>query len=68
MTKVNINGHSHQVEIEHDGELAQVVRAARKLWRETLQPPPSGSAGPAFGFVAEKRASRDLYPMDADGK
>ena len=67
MTKVNINGHSHQVEIEHDGELAQVVRAARKLWRDTLQPE-QGPAGPAFGFSAENRMGRDLYPMDADGR
>lgn len=67
MTKVNINGHSHQVEVEHDGDLADVTEAARKLWETTLQPE-TGPAGPAFGFLAERRSSRGLYDLDADGQ
>jgi hypothetical protein len=48
--KVNINGHSHQVEIEAEGTLEDVIAAARQLWAETLQPPPPpgpASAGPS---------------------
>ena len=67
MPKVNINGHYHQVEIEHDGDLDTAVRAARKLWRQTA-PKPGGSAGPAFGFQAERRDVQNLYGADADGR
>ena len=67
MAKVNINGHSHQVEVEHDGELDTVIAAAKKLWRDTVQPV-RGPAGPAFGYQAERAGSRDLYGMDADGR
>lgn len=67
MTKVNINGAYHQVEIDHDGDLAEVVKVARALWRSTLPKSTSG-AGPAFGFQAERRDQRNLYGMDADGK
>jgi hypothetical protein len=57
VTKVSINGHSHQVEIEDDGDLDTVVSVARKLWDDTLQPE-SGPAGPAFGFSAERAHRR----------
>lgn len=66
MAKVNINGHSHQVEVEHDGELDTVIAAAKKLWRDTVQP--ERPAGPAYGFSAERAGARDLYGMDADGR
>lgn len=57
MTKVNINGHDHQVEIEADGELATVVEQARALWEATKgsDAPP----GPATGFVIEKAPQWD---------
>ena len=67
MPKVNINGHSHQVEIEANDELTKVVRVAKRLWRDTVQSE-HGLAGPAFGFHTEQRPSRDLYQLDADGR
>lgn len=67
MTKVNINGHSHQVEVDHDGDLDEVIGAAKKLWEQTVQPQ-RGPAGPAYGFTAELRGAADLNPMDADGR
>lgn len=67
MTKVNINSANHQVEIEHEGaELAHIVRAARKLWRQTV--PPTRGEGPAYGFSADRRGAPDLYGTDADGR
>jgi hypothetical protein len=66
--KVNINGHSHQVEVEADGDdLPRLVRVAKRLWRDTVQPQ-TGPAGPAFGFQAEVRSTPSLFPMDADGQ
>ncbi len=53
VTKVNINGHSHQVEVEHDGDLNEVVAVARKLWETTVQPE-YGPAGPGLGFQGER--------------
>lgn len=51
MTKVNINGHDHQVEVDATDEpLGDVVAAARRLWLDTLQPDPKpgpASAGPS---------------------
>ena len=36
MTRVNINGAGHQVEVDHDGaDLTYVVEKAQKLWTET---------------------------------
>jgi hypothetical protein len=65
--KVNINGHSHQVEIECEGnDLHRVIAVAKRLWRDTVQP--SAPTGPAFGFHAELRPARDLYGTDADGR
>lgn len=65
MTKVNINGHSHQVEIDHDGDLHDVVSAAKALFEQTVQPR-TGPAGPAYGFQADLRGNADRLGMDAD--
>lgn len=56
-TRVNINGSSHQVEIQHDGQtdLTYVVEKAQKLWDETK--PADPGAGPAFGFQAQVKLS-----------
>lgn len=52
MTKVNINGVGHQVEIDHDGnDLSYIVEKAQKLWDETK--PTDTKAGPAFGYSAQ---------------
>lgn len=52
MTKVNINGANHQVEIEHQGgDLAYVVEKAQKLWDDTK--PEDKGTGPAFGYSAQ---------------
>lgn len=52
MTRVNINGSNHQVEVQHEGgDLAYVIEKTRKLWDETkpeVEPP-----GPAYGFSAQ---------------
>lgn len=57
MTKVNINGHDHQVEIDaHDSPLDAVVDAARQLWLDTVQPPPA--AGPAGAGPVVERGHR----------
>jgi hypothetical protein len=50
VTKVNINGAGHQVEIDHDGPLDYVIDHARKLWEQTK---PDDSAGAAYGFTAQ---------------
>lgn len=52
MTKVNINGANHQVEIDHQGgDLAYVIEKAQNLW-EATKPEDKGS-GPAFGYSAQ---------------
>lgn len=52
MTRVNITGSGHQVEIQHDGaDLTYVVEKAQKLWSETV--PTEPSPGPAYGFSAQ---------------
>lgn len=60
MTKVNINGHDHQVEIhtEHGDEtaLGDLVDAARQLWHDTLQPEPG--RGPASAGPSAERGHR----------
>lgn len=78
MTKVNINGHSHQVEIDGgDSPLEDVVTAARQLWHETLQPeqrPGPASAGPtnerrnhATGF-AWRMGDGEQLPVQAESQ
>lgn len=58
MTRVNINGHDHQVEIQapDDAPLDEVVTAARNLWQETLQP--ERKPGPASGGQLTERSHR----------
>lgn len=52
MTRVNINGEGHQVEVNHDGaDLAYVIEKAQKLWNETKPAPEP--PGPAYGFSAQ---------------
>lgn len=52
MTRVNINGTSHQVEVDHQGgDLAYVIEKAQKLWDETK--PQDTGPGPAFGYSAQ---------------
>ncbi len=77
MTKVNINGHDHQVEIDGgDSPLEDVAAAARQLWRDTLQP--EQRPGPAgAGQVNERRngttgfawqlGGGEQLPVNADG-
>lgn len=51
MTRVNINGVNHQVEIHHDGaDLTYVVEKAQKLWDETR---PAENTSPAFGYSTQ---------------
>jgi hypothetical protein len=46
VTKVNINGGGHQVEVEHDTtDLSYVVEKAQKLWNETRRPERSAGFG-----------------------
>lgn len=66
MTKVNINGHEHQVEIEADGDLDEVAEAARTLWEATLQPP--SRLGPASaGQDVGRRVGYVGYAYDLGG-
>jgi hypothetical protein len=64
MTRVNINGAGHQVEVQHDGgDLAYVIEKAQKLWDDTK--PPDGRVGPGgagqmIGFAAQPREWADL--------
>ena len=52
MTRVNINGAGHQVEVDHDGaDLAYVVEKTQKLWDDTK--PDTKGGGPAFGYSAQ---------------
>lgn len=54
MTRVNINGGNHQVEVQHDGaDLAYVIDKAQKLYEDTK--PPERGLGPAYGFSMERR-------------
>jgi hypothetical protein len=54
MTRVNINGSNHQVEVHHDGgDLGYVIEKAQKLWDETKPAP--APPGPAFGYSSQVR-------------
>jgi hypothetical protein len=56
MTKVNINGANHQVEVDHDsGDLGYVIEKAQKLWEATK--PGDRSLGPAFGYSTQTRVT-----------
>ena len=55
VTRVNINGEGHQVEVQHEGaDLIYVIEKAQKLWTETLHESGKDVARP-MGFAAEKR-------------
>lgn len=58
MAKVNINGHSHQVELEAEEPIQELVKLAQSLWKETTQPENPRSGG--IGFHSERRASWDV--------
>lgn len=62
MTKVNINGRDHQVELHtepgDETPLADVVNAARRLWHDTLQPEPG--PGPASAGSATERSHQTI--------
>lgn len=53
MTRVNINGANHQVEVDHDGPLDYVIEHAQKLWEATRQP--DADPGSASGYAAQVR-------------
>lgn len=59
MTKVNIHGCGHRVEIDYDGDLDTVSEAAWKLWDATLRSEPS--PGPAAGFTVAERQDRTYF-------
>jgi len=51
MTKVNINGANHQVEVDHDcTDLGYVIEKAQKLWDATK---PADKSAPAFGYSTQ---------------
>ncbi len=53
MTKVNIAGPNHQVEVNHDGaDLVYVIEKAQKFFDDT-KPPDRGHA--AYGFSMERQ-------------
>lgn len=52
MTRVNINGDNHQVEVDHpNGDLAYVIEKTQQLYEATK--PKDKGAGPAFGYSAQ---------------
>jgi hypothetical protein len=54
VTQVHISLNDHTVTVQHDGaDLSYVVEKAQKLFNET-KPTGRTSAGPAFGFQAER--------------
>lgn len=60
MTQVHISRHDHTVTVNHDGgDLAYVIEKAQKLWDDTK--PTTSTAGPAFGFQAERTYSGGGY-------
>ena len=59
MAKVNINGHSHQVEVEGQGTPQEIANVAEKLWKSTLQPEQSKDGG-GVNFHGERRPSVDF--------
>ena len=62
MTRVNINGANHQVEVQHDSaDLADVIEKAQKLWDDTSAG--ARDAGPAFGYSTQASldTNRSVY-------
>jgi hypothetical protein len=57
VTKININGANHQVEIDHDSaDLSYVVEKAQKLWNDTK--PTDAKPGPAIGYSMQMSAQQ----------
>jgi hypothetical protein len=57
VTKVNINGGGHQVEVDHDGnDLSYVLEKAQKLWNETRTAP----RGAGFGLAAPSNGGQPV--------
>jgi hypothetical protein len=58
VTRVNINGAGHQVEVDHDGsDLSYVIDKAQKLWNETK---PADRSAAAIGFSAQINNNRPV--------
>lgn len=55
MSRVEIDADQRHIVIDHDGELAPLVAAARDLWDHTNTPPKP--PGPATGFTTAQRWS-----------
>lgn len=61
MTKVRIDTPGATIEVEADGDLAEVSDQALELFREAGGWPRGD--GPAFGFSQERRYSPSVYPV-----
>jgi hypothetical protein len=59
MSRVDINGEHHQVVIEADAPLNELVDAARKLWDDTRQTQPHRLGPASAGFTAERSPTWD---------
>jgi hypothetical protein len=60
MTKVNINGHAHQVEVDADEPLTDVVAAAQALWERTRDPNHNNDALRAGGTLHHQQINRGI--------
>lgn len=60
MTKVNINGHAHQVEVDASEPLNQVVTAARELWEQTRNPNHRNDQPGPGGTLHNQHATRTI--------
>lgn len=54
MTTVNINSVGHQVIVEHDGPIDEVIAKARDLFEATRHHASEQRPGAAMGFVASQ--------------
>lgn len=73
MTKINISGPNHTVEVQHDGgDLTYVIEKAQKLFDDTR---PTERGLTAYGFSMErqpqsngwKRFETDTMPVRVEG-
>ena len=56
MSRVEIDAAGRRVTIDHDGEIAHLAETAQRLWDHTAS---QDKPGPAVGFTAERRGTRD---------
>lgn len=63
MTRVNINNHFHQVEIEGEGTPQVLANLAMKVYKETYDRD-NKLAGGGLGFTGDRRFEFDLAPLD----